>query len=118
MLCENIMKIYSRNRINRERKTLEKMFRIFCREHHSGKPICDDCRKLLDYAFMRLDKCPFGVDKPVCNVCTVHCYRTEERELVREIMKYSGPRMMRSAPYLALMHLIDKRIEPRKLKKG
>jgi len=31
------------------------------------------------------------------------------REKVREVMRYSGPRMILRHPWLALMHVVDKR---------
>jgi hypothetical protein len=51
-------------------------------------------------------RCPFGADKPTCANCTIHCYRAEMREQVREVMRYSGPRMMWRHPLLALAHLL------------
>jgi hypothetical protein len=57
-------------KIERERKTLEAMIRIFCRESHGTKgEICNDCAGLLAYAVTRLDKCPFGAKKPTCANC-------------------------------------------------
>ncbi len=86
------------------------MIRIYCRAHHHPAPApCEECRRLLDYADRRLDTCPFHVDKPVCNKCTVHCYSKGMRERVREVMRFSGPRMMYRHPWLTLRHLIDKR---------
>jgi hypothetical protein len=38
----------------------------------------------------------------------VHCYKRRQREQARTIMRYSGPRMMRRHPWLALMHVLDK----------
>jgi len=50
----------------------------------------------------------FGGEKPVCSDCRVHCYRKNEREKIREIMKYAGPRMVFISPWLATVHLMQK----------
>jgi hypothetical protein len=95
-------------RIRRELKTLDAMVRMYCRDNHDvGKSLCPECSDLLSYAGQRLDACPLKPGKPSCLQCTVHCYRNEMRERVRTAMRYSGPRMVRRHPVLALLHLID-----------
>ncbi len=97
-------------RIERERKTLETMIGIFCRDRHGTKgEICSDCAGLLAYAVKRLDKCPFGAKKPTCAHCPVHCYRPDMREKIREVMRHAGPRMIWRHPVLAACHLIEGR---------
>ncbi len=96
-------------RILREKKTVEEMIRLYCHEHHAtaGKELCADCQALCDYTFLRVKKCVFKEDKPTCKNCTIHCYSQERKAQVKEIMRYSGPRMMFHSPGLALIHLID-----------
>lgn len=97
-------------RMERESKTLEAMIRIFCRDRHgSRKDLCPDCRDLQTYALKRLEKCPFGEEKPACSRCTVHCYKPAMRERIRDVMRYAGPRMIRRHPVLAVAHLLDRR---------
>lgn len=94
-------------RFAEEKETLEVMFAIYCEHLHRGKDgLCPDCAPLLKYALEKLDKCTFGGDKPTCAKCHIHCYNTEMRERIRNIMKYSGPRMLRSHPVMALKHLM------------
>ena len=89
-------------------ETLQAMLGIYCRDQHEGAgTLCPDCRELLDYAEARLAKCPFGEDKPTCANCTVHCYKPAMRERIREVMKYSGPRMLTAHPVLAARHLVQ-----------
>ena len=96
-------------RLARERATMAAMMSLYCRDHHGHRSgCCDDCSHLLDYANRRLDTCPFGEDKPACSKCLVHCYSASQRERVREVMRYSGPRMVFRHPILSLYHLLDK----------
>lgn len=95
-------------RLRREEKTVAAMIHLFCRDQHGSKGgLCDECSELLEYARLRLDKCPFGTDKPACQQCPVHCYQPAKREQMRQVMRYAGPRMMLRHPVLAVLHLID-----------
>jgi hypothetical protein len=95
-------------RIEREKRTVSAMIALYCRAHHSaGDGLCEDCRRLHDYALARLERCPFGADKPTCASCPVHCYKPDLRAQIRSIMRYSGPRMSYRHPLLALMHRLD-----------
>jgi hypothetical protein len=101
-------------RVRREKRTIEVMLGIYCRDHHHGAAgsvqdgLCEECAKLLRYARQRLDNCVFGELKKPCNQCTVHCYSKAMRPRVVEVMRYAGPRMTFSHPVLSLFHLLDK----------
>lgn len=92
---------------NTEKRTVTKMIHIYCAAKHntSGK-LCSDCEDLNVYALNRLEKCRFGEDKPNCEKCPVHCYRPDMRQNIKEVMRYSGPRMLFRSPLLAILHLI------------
>ncbi|MBI5403634.1 MAG: nitrous oxide-stimulated promoter family protein [Ignavibacteriae bacterium] len=99
-------------RIKLEQKTIYKMIRIYCfKVHKSSENLCEECRKLNDYAYERLQYCPFGDEKPVCSECEVHCYKSDMREKVKKVMRFSGPRMIFKHPYLAVMHILSKKTE-------
>lgn len=98
-----------KQRIEREIMTVGIMIDLFCRQHHGGGERCRECRELFDYARSRSMKCPFGDDKPVCGRCRIHCYKPGMKEKIREVMKYSGRKMVLSHPILALRHLVDAR---------
>ena len=97
-------------RTERERKTLETMIRLTCRDRHGTKGgFCADCAGLYTYAVKRLDRCPFGATKPACANCPIHCYRPDMRQRIREVMRHAGPRMIWRHPVLAAFHLIEGR---------
>jgi len=88
------------------------MVEMYCAHHHGNGSLCVDCEELADYADRRLDRCPYGPEKPTCADCPIHCYRPEIRATMREVMRFAGPRMLKRHPYLAMMHLIDGRRTP------
>ena len=97
-------------RLRREKRTVAKMIAMYCRDHHGevGR-LCAECTALHDYAMERLDRCVYGLGKPVCNHCPIHCYRKSMREGMRAVMRHSGPRMMWEHPVMAVRHLMDSR---------
>lgn len=105
------------NRLVREKKTVSVMIDLYCQDNHKTHLLCSECDELKEYAFKRLDNCPFGYEKPICNKCSVHCYSKEKREKIREVMRYAGPRMIKKHPILAIFHIWDSKIEPKILPK-
>ena len=93
--------------LERERLTIRKMVDIYCHDHHGTDGLCEACAVFMDYAEVRLDKCPFGQDKPTCSNCPIHCYKPAQREQVKRIMRYAGPRMLLRHPLLAITHKLD-----------
>ncbi len=124
-------------RIAREQRTLRAMVEIYCRDRHGvGHVLCPTCQSLLDYAFGRLDHCPFTAaiasrashavrpafqantqdshdspfltpHKPTCAQCPIHCYKPAMRAEVQQVMRYAGPRMLWRHPWLTLRHQCD-----------
>ena len=55
-------------KISSEKTTVELMINLYCRKKHDQKSLCIECKALKNYAMKRLEKCPFGDEKPACNV--------------------------------------------------
>jgi hypothetical protein len=55
---------------------------------------CDECRKLILHAVSKRVLCPYD-PKPACKKCPAHCYGPGYREKIREVMRYSGMRLIR-----------------------
>jgi hypothetical protein len=99
---------FARKRLARERQTIVAMIGSYCEGHHQADTaLCPECRQLLDYAAVRLERCRFGAEKPVCAKCPVHCYERFRREQVKTVMRYAGPRMLWQHPILSLRHWLD-----------
>lgn len=97
---------------------------LYCRECHGGEKrpfvgegwlsthagrgnlrLCAECGDFLDYALQRRLKCPLE-EKPACKNCRIHCYRPGHREKVREIMRFSGKRLIRRGRLDLLWHYL------------
>lgn len=117
MILGNTMSDILLGKLATEFKTVKAMVEVYCHDHHGTKDaLCSECRELLDYAEVRLDRCPYGEEKPTCNKCPIHCYKPEPKEQMRLVMRYSGPRMLLKHPILAVRHLLhEKREVPEKL---
>lgn len=88
-----------------EKKVVSKMIHLYCRgNHQSDKQLCSSCSTLLNYALERLERCPYGNEKPTCGQCPIHCYKKEMREQIRIVMRYAGPRMLLYHPIDAIQH--------------
>ena len=86
------------------------MIRLYCRRKEGNKELCPQCLELLEYARMRLSRCPFGENKTTCRLCPVHCYKPEMKKRMQEVMRYAGPRMLLYHPTAACRHLWKERI--------
>lgn len=95
---------------DRQKRVLGRMLHIYCRAVHKPKTgatpsLCGECRALYEYAVRRLEKCPHGHGRKSCRKCGIHCYAPAEREAIRAVMRYAGPRMLLYHPLDALRHL-------------
>ena len=99
--------------VKKDLKTLALFIRIYCENKHAdaprrevrmqthdvqaiaGRPInlCMECERLLMHAFMKRTRCPM-TPKPACKHCPDHCYHPAYRAQIREVMKYSGMKLV------------------------
>lgn len=96
------MKIY------KEMEVVDLMIDIYYKKQirlDEGKNV--EKKDLINYCHYRLSKCPFKDNKPFCSNCKIHCYDKIHQELIRKVMRYSGPRMMIYHPIIAIRHLIE-----------
>lgn len=82
------------------------MIHLYCSKNHHTKNLYPDCKELLDYAQTRSQRCPFMEKKTFCAHCKVHCYKTEMRERIRQVMRYAGPIMIIYNPKTAFWHML------------
>lgn len=102
----------------REKRTISQMVALYCAGNHDaaarvkvahcGEPVCEKCVKVDAYAVGRTELCRNMASKTSCEQCGNHCYRPAQREEIRAIMRYSGPRMLTKHPIAAVRHLLGK----------
>jgi hypothetical protein len=51
--------------LKREKKTVGYMIQLYCEKqrHHKNSELCTDCKQLLEYIVLHLEKCPFQEKK-------------------------------------------------------
>ena len=111
--------------LNKDLKTLARFIDLYCScKHASGLrtraeipgfdveeiarkkvTLCPECTKLLTHAFVKRSRCPMN-PKPQCKHCTRHCYHPNYRDTIREVMRFSGKRMMMTGRLDYIFHLL------------
>ncbi len=109
--------------LERDLRTLVRFIEIYCKGKHPQdlrKPVnlkthdvvtlaghevslCPECQKLVTHALVKRSTCPMD-PKPACKHCPNHCYHPTYRQKIREVMKYSGKRMLLTARLDYLIH--------------
>ncbi len=105
---------------NQEKLVVSQMITLYCYKKHgltSKDELCPECKKLCEYAQARSEYCPFMEKKTFCANCRVHCYRSDMRERIREVMRFAGPRMILYHPWMAIWHLISTKWESYMMKR-
>jgi len=110
-------------------KVLADFIQIWCDGHHKDRVrklvetdgatlgiygrkrpvLCEECQGHLDYAEKRRAYCPKD-PKPFCANCDTHCYKSDEREWQRQMMRYSGPKSWRKGHAIdGIKHVLESR---------
>lgn len=102
----------------KEMEVVSKMIRLYCAKNHGANKgvLCAQCRELLEYVQYRRSVCPFSDNKLFCSNCKIHCYKSEMREQIRVVMRFSGPRLILKHPIVTLRHILQSKKEKRKMK--
>ena len=111
--------------LDHDLKMLAAMVQIYCTHQHSrtektevllhthdvaaiaGRPVvlCSECTRLLTHALVKRSVCPMN-PKPMCKHCPNHCYHPKYRQQIREVMKFSGKKMVLGGRLDYLFHLL------------
>ena len=93
-------------RINKEKEIIDLMINMYCeKKHNKQECLCDECNELLEYAHKRLTYCKFGDNKSSCSKCPIHCYKKDMKIKVKEVMRFSGPRLLIYRPFEYVRHI-------------
>jgi hypothetical protein len=109
-------------RVKRDLRTLATFVDVYCLAKHplrprvcmkdvdpqnlAGKPVflCEECTRLLQHSMVKRTHCPRD-PKPDCKHCPSHCYAPKYRAQLREVMKFSGKRLLLRGRLDYLWHL-------------
>ena len=111
--------------LEKDLRTLALFIDLYCRYRHAGaekgppdlkthdaeaiagraRLLCEDCRQVLAHAFVKRSHCPMD-PKPACKHCPAHCYHPTYRARIREVMKFSGRKMLLGGRLDYLFHLL------------
>ena len=107
-------------------KVLADFISVFCRENHREDAkdtflikdarlrqclgdkdlvLCRACSKLLSHGTAKLLLCPYD-PKPMCKKCQTHCYAPGYREKIREVMRFSGPYLIKRGRLGLMIHYL------------
>jgi len=89
-------------------KLLGKFVEVYCKGKHGPvervllslpaglekRNLCSECSVFMRYAIARRINCPLEAEKPSCKHCRTHCYNKANLALVKEIMAYSGMKLI------------------------
>ena len=89
-------------------KVLARFIEVYCKsKHHNLKrdiwkdslsgvkiELCNECIEIMNYSSNRLVLCPLD-PKPSCKNCKIHCYAPEQRKKIKEIMRFSGIKLIK-----------------------
>ncbi len=113
-------------RVLKDLLLLIKFVEVYCHSHHADRSdrkdvdlkthdikeltgknvcLCPDCRKLLAHALVKRTVCPMQ-PKPSCKHCPRHCYHPKYRQQIRDVMKYSGRKLVMHGRVDYLLHLL------------
>ena len=95
-----------KNNVPKEKATIRKTFGVYCHKHHhtSGDKLCPKCQALLATVMTKMNRCPYGITKPICDRCDIPCFGTEPTKEFRKIMASSQKRMFLKHPMLTIKH--------------
>ena len=101
------------SRVNEDIEVLKKFIQIYCDMKHKETTktnenninLCDECHDTLQYSTFRRENCPLD-PKPMCKNCETHCYKTEYRQRIRDIMRYSGMVLIKRGRIDLLLHYL------------
>ena len=77
-----------KNNIPKEKANIRKAFGIYCHSHHgtSGDKLCPKCTALLATVMTKMNRCPYGITKPICDRCERPCFGAKQTQEFLKIM--------------------------------
>ena len=97
-----------KNNIPKEKANIKKTFGVYCHSHHgtSGEKLCPKCTALLATVMTRMNRCRYGITKPICDKCefTGECFGHQQAREFLKIMQSGSKKLYLKPPVMAFKH--------------
>ena len=97
-----------KNNIPKEKANNKKTHNVYCHSHHgtSGEKLCPKCTALLATVMTRMNRCRYGITKPICDKCefTGECFGHQQAREFLKIMQSGSKKMYLKHPVMAFKH--------------
>lgn len=95
-----------KNNVPQEKENIRKTFGKFCNANHGttdGK-LCAKCTAVLSTVLIKINRCPYGIGKPICEQCETPCFGENFTKDFLAIMKGGQKKMLLSHPVMTIKH--------------
>ena len=95
-----------KNNVPKEKENIRKTFGVYCNANHGtedGK-LCPKCTALLTQVMLKIQRCPYGIGKPLCDLCETSCLGENVTKDFRAVMKAGQKKMRLSHPLMTVRH--------------
>ncbi|MBQ5586533.1 MAG: nitrous oxide-stimulated promoter family protein [Selenomonadaceae bacterium] len=95
-----------KNTIPQEKANIKKTFGVYCNKHHNtkGEKLCPKCTALLATVMTKINRCPYGITKPICDRCERQCFGKAQNTEFMKIMTSSSKGMFLKHPMMTMKH--------------
>ena len=95
-----------KNNIPKEKANIKKTFGVYCHKEHGteGDKLCPKCTALLATVLMKMNRCPYGITKPICDRCDRPCFGAKATQDFLTIMKGTQRGMFLRHPIMTIKH--------------
>lgn len=95
-----------KNNIPKEKANIKKTFAVYCHSNHNtpNDKLCPKCTALLATVMTKMNRCPYGITKPICDRCEIPCFGTSQTREFRKIMSSTQKRMLLKHPIMTVKH--------------
>ena len=95
-----------KNNIPKEKANIKKTFAVYCHKEHgtAGEKLCPKCTALLATVLMKMNRCPYGITKPICDRCESPCFSKSQNIEFRKIMTANQKSMLLRHPIMTIKH--------------
>lgn len=92
----------------KEKENIRKTFGAYCNANHntSDDKLCPKCTALLTSVMLKIQRCPYGLGKPICDKCDTSCFGEEITNNFLKVMHAGQKKMRFSHPMMAIRHKI------------